>query len=97
MPFCWPVQPGGLAGGSRGQNRVYVNKASLFPRLTRALAPILGAGRGCVCPVVAPLHPNPDISHPRTPREGTRPTGVNVRACRPRALTRRTVGVSIGV
>src|ERR1035441_6865077 len=31
-----------------------------------------------------------DISHSGTPREGTRPT-VEVRACRPRALTRRSV------
>jgi hypothetical protein len=36
------------------------------------------------------------ISHPSTPREGTRPTAGR-RACRPRALTRRTVGASIGV
>src|SRR5439155_13576279 len=31
------------------------------------------------------------ISHPRTPREGTRPTGTGIGACRPRALTRRSV------
>ena len=41
--------------------------------------------------------PGPDISHREKPREGTRPTGVDARACRPRALTRRTVAISIGV
>ncbi len=39
---------------------------------------------------------SPHISHPRAPREGTRPT-AGLRSCRPRAPTRRPVAVSIGV
>ena len=35
---------------------------------------------------------NPDISHFRVPREGTRPTSKAASACSPRALTRHSVG-----
>src|SRR5208283_5502827 len=38
-----------------------------------------------------------DGSHCQTPREGTRPTGANAQVCRPHALTRRTVALSISV
>ena len=40
---------------------------------------------------------HPGIAHTQTPCEGTRPTGTEVRACRPRALRRRWVGVPGGV
>ena len=40
---------------------------------------------------------SPHISHPKAPREGTRPTETARLACRPRALTRPGIAVSIAV